>query len=78
MHLAEECDEVLQRAAEPIDRPCRDDIELAPRDAVEEAIEPGSLIATLRAADTVVDEFGDDAPPMAGDSLLEREALVVD
>jgi hypothetical protein len=78
MHLAEECNEVLQRAAEPIDRPCREDIELAPRDAAEEAIEPGSLIATLDAADTAVDEFGDDAPPMVGGSLLKCKALVVD
>jgi hypothetical protein len=36
------------------------------------------LITPLGSADTVVDELGDDAPLMAGGSLLKFEALVVD
>ena len=78
MHLAEERDEVLQRSAEPVDRPCRHYVEVASRDALEEAIEAGALIAALRAADAVVDKLGDDAPSMPGGSFVEREALVVD
>src|SRR5262249_1007855 len=78
MHLAEERDQVLQRSTEPVDRPGRNDIELAARHALGEAIEAGALSAPLRSADAAVDELGDNAPPMPDGSLLEREALVVD
>ena len=32
VQLAEEADEVLEAAAQPVDRPCRDEVDVAPRD----------------------------------------------
>jgi hypothetical protein len=65
VHLAEEANEILRRPVKAIDRPCCDDVELAARNALQQLIEPWPAVATLGAADPLVDVLGDDAPAVS-------------
>ena len=49
MKLAEQAEQVLERAAEAVDRPCGDHVDLAARDRLEQPVEPRALLASLRA-----------------------------
>jgi len=60
--FGEKADEVLQRAPKPIDRPCRDNVNLAGRCRFQKPIEAGALFSTLGAADPLILELLDDPP----------------
>jgi hypothetical protein len=52
--LTEKVQQVDQRPAQAIDGPCRDHIDVAPSDGLEQAIEARPLVAALGAGDTGV------------------------
>ena len=60
--LAEEHDQILQRAAEPIDGPCGHLIELAPGHSPEQAIVSWPAVAPLVPLTPRVNELGDNLP----------------
>ena len=47
VQLAQERDEILKAAAEPVDAPCRDDIKLVPQNGMAQATSPGRLSRPL-------------------------------
>src|SRR5215831_13103034 len=71
MQLREEADEILQTAAEPIDAPGHDDIELATGSVAVEAVKGGPAVAALRPGDTVVGVDLNHLMPHAGRGLGE-------
>jgi hypothetical protein len=76
VQLGQEGDKVLQAAAETIDRPSHDHVELSPRCSPAERIERWALIAALGAADAVIlVDLDDLAAHAAGD--LAKLALLV-
>ena len=50
--------QILQAAAQPIDGPCRDHIDLLPGNRLEQLVEPGAAITALGTADALVFEHG--------------------
>src|SRR5215472_15631817 len=54
MNLGQEGNKVLQRAAEPIDRPGHDDIDFPARRGLMQRVESGPLIPPFAAADPVI------------------------
>jgi hypothetical protein len=54
VNLAQEGDEILQRASQPIDAPGHYDVKPAAGRIPTQAVEGGTLVATLGAADAVV------------------------
>jgi hypothetical protein len=54
VNLAQEGDEILQRAPKPIDAPGHDDVKPTASRIPTQAVEGGALVATLGAADAVV------------------------
>jgi len=70
--LAEEVQQVDQGAAQAIDRPGRDHVDVAPGNGLQQPIEARALVAALGAGDTGVLEKLDEAPVMALRSALLR------
>ena len=60
--LVEEGDEVLERAAQAVNRPCGDDVEFLPRHASKQQVEAGTLIAPFGSADALIAEGRDNGP----------------
>src|SRR4029453_10002196 len=54
MQFRQEGDQVLQAAAEPIDRPDHDHVEIPARCSAAQRVEGRALVATFGAADTVI------------------------
>ena len=63
VEVVEEGHEVLQAAAQPIDRPRGDHVELPVNDSEAQLIECGPTLSTFRTADPLVDEPFDNLPP---------------
>ncbi len=61
-------------AAQPIDRPGHDDIELAPAGVLVHGVKAGALVAALRAANALVTVHRDDLMPRACRRSLLRIA----
>jgi hypothetical protein len=79
VEFAEKADQILQRSAEPVDRPRGDDIDPAAHDLFEEPIELRPFVAAFGAADAFVAELVcDDPSPATTYRLGECLALVVD
>jgi hypothetical protein len=76
MEFAEKVQQVDQGAAQAIDRPGRDHVDVAAGDGLQQAIEAGALVAALGAGDTGVLEKLDHAPTMARGDLLEFTSLI--
>jgi hypothetical protein len=62
IQFCEKADEVLQRAPEPINRPCRDNVDLAGGCRLEQSVEARALFSTLGAADPLVIELCGNPP----------------
>jgi hypothetical protein len=60
--FGEKADEVLQAAPKPINRPCRDHVDLAGSGRPQQPIEAGALLSTLGAADPLILELLDNPP----------------
>ena len=67
----------MQAAAEPVDRPRGDEIELPRGSSFHQGFQTGTLVSALRAADLVA-EHRDDLPAAALRDRLELALLVVD
>src|SRR6516165_1121312 len=78
IQLAQGPDQILQAAPEPVDRPCCDDVDLAPRRRLQQPVEARSLVPPLRAAHAVIDELLDDTPATGLAYRSQRFPLVVD
>src|SRR5262249_12583605 len=78
MDLAEECHEMLQRAAKAIDAPSHDHVELAPGCGLEHAVEGGPLVAAPGTADAVVAVLLHYLPASALGHGQQLAALVLD
>src|SRR5579863_6895527 len=76
--LAEKTDQVLERAAQAIDRPCCDHVDLAPGNGFHQVIESGPLLSAVGAGNPLVREFLDDFPAMLLGNGLELATLVLD
>ncbi len=50
----QETDEILQRTAKPINRPCHDDVELTTSGILAQPVKVRALVTVLRAANAVV------------------------
>jgi hypothetical protein len=74
--FAQEVQQVDQGAAEAIDRPCRDHVDVAAGDGLQQAIEARALVAALGAGDTGVLEKLDHAPAVACGDLFEFTSLI--
>jgi hypothetical protein len=57
VQLAQEAHEVLEAAAQAVDTPGHDHIELTARSSPAQRIERRSLVAALGAADAVVEQY---------------------
>jgi hypothetical protein len=62
LELAEEGDEVLQAAAEPVNRPSRDYVELSAHDRFVQSVKPWPVAAPLGAGYSSVNILGRYAP----------------
>jgi hypothetical protein len=72
-------DEILQRSAQPVDRPRGNNIDLAAHDLFQKPIELWPFVAAFGAADAFIGEFVDDDPSLSTTNCLsESLALVVD
>src|SRR5579883_25076 len=78
VQLAEEADEILQRAAEAIDGPGGDQVDFPTRDRLTQLSEAGPLLLPLRAADPAVGERRDHLPSMPCCNGLELAPLILD
>jgi hypothetical protein len=76
--LVEEGDEVLERAAQAVCGPRRDDVELLARNASMHLVEARALITPLRAADALVGEGRNNSPAESVGYGLEVPKLVLD
>jgi hypothetical protein len=65
LEFVQEADEILQAAAEAIDGPCCDHVDLARRGVVEQSIEARTLVAAVGARDAGVLVDADDLPARA-------------
>jgi hypothetical protein len=72
VQFAEEVEQVDQRAAQAVDRPCCDHVDVAAGDGLQQAIEPGRLSRPLAPGDTGVFEKVDHAPVIALRAALLR------
>jgi hypothetical protein len=77
VHLAKEADEILKRTAQSVYRPGSHDVELVAHDRLMEPIEGWAFVTPVGAADPVIDEFSDDAPPSTLDSGRQLAPLVL-
>src|SRR5262245_26032984 len=77
VNFREERDEVLQRAAEAVDAPCHDDVELPLSSIAEQAVELGSAAPTLGTTDAAVLVDADDLVAHAGRDLEQLARLVL-
>src|SRR5262245_29444873 len=75
VQLREKADEVLQAAAEPIDRPGHHDIEPAARSVAMQLVESRPAVAALGPADAVIGINLNDLMPHAGRGLGELAFL---
>jgi hypothetical protein len=75
--VAEEGDQVLEAAAQTIDRSRGDQVALVAHDGLAQLIEGRTLIAVLGPAHALVDELADDVPAGAGGYRAELGQLVV-
>jgi hypothetical protein len=78
LQLVKESRQMSEAAAEPIDRPGGDHIELALGGITPQPIECGALIAPLGAADAMVDIFADNLPSALLSDAGEVLALILD
>ena len=79
VEFAKKANEILQRSAEPVDRPRGNEVDLAAHDLFQKPIELRSLVAAFGTADAFIREFvGDDPPLPTTDRFSESVALVVD
>ena len=78
IQFAEKPDEILQRAAETVDRPGRDDVDLAGDCRLQQAIEFRSLVAPLGAADAAIGKHVDDVPSLGLARRAQHLLLIVD
>jgi len=76
MQLRQEGDQVLQAAAEPIDRPGHDHVEFPPGGSAAQRVEGGALIATFGAADAVILVDLDDIAAHAAGDLAQLAFLI--
>jgi hypothetical protein len=76
VEFTEEVQQVDQGAAQAIDRPCRDHVDVAAGNGLEQAIEARALVAALGAGDTGVLEKLDHAPAVARGDRFQFTALV--
>jgi hypothetical protein len=76
MELAEEVQQVDQRAAQAIDRPGRDHVDVAAGDGLQQAIEARPLVASLGAGDPGILEKLNQAPAVARGDLFDLTSLV--
>jgi hypothetical protein len=73
VEFTKKADQILQRSAEPVDRPCGNDVNLATHDFFQKPIELRPLITAFGAADAFVREFvGDDPSLPTTNRLSER------
>jgi hypothetical protein len=77
LQIGQEAHQVLHAAAEPIDRPGGNHVDLACRGVLEQPIETGPLVAALGAADAGVLIDADDLPAGPGCNSLQLVALVL-
>ena len=77
LKLGEQLDQMLQAAAETVDRPRGDEIELPRGSSSHQGFQTWALVSALRAADLVA-ERRDDLPAAALRDRLELALLVVD
>ena len=78
VQFSKERHEILQRAAETINRPCGYEIELFAGNPLEQGIETRPLVPPLRAADAGILENVSDGPTVALCDLLKLALLVGD
>jgi hypothetical protein len=76
MQLGQEADQILQAAAEPVDRPRHDHVELALCCIPAESIEPRALVPALGAADTMILVDLADVPAHAAGDFGQLALLV--
>jgi hypothetical protein len=78
VQLAKEPNQLLQRSAEAINRPSRDEIEFAPGNALTHTIVARPLVAPLSAADSGIDKGSDEIPIVPLGDGLKFTLLVLD
>src|ERR1700730_16688185 len=79
VELAEKADQILQRSAQPVDRPSGNNVDFAAHDLFQKPIELRPFIATFGAADAFIGKFVGDDPSLSTTNCLgESLALVVD
>jgi hypothetical protein len=76
LEISQEANEMLQAAAQPIDRPCRDHVYLAGSGVSDQPIEAGTLLSALGAGDAGVLVNTDDLPAGTGGNSLKLSPLV--
>ena len=77
LEIAEEPHQVLEGAAEAINGPGRDQVELSAGYPTQEGIKLRPLVPALCSANPLVNELGDDAPSMPFCNLAKLADLVV-
>src|SRR3981081_4859716 len=77
MQVLQDTQEIDERAAEPVNRPGGDHIELLGVDGLQHCIETRPLVSALRTADACVLVDLDDLPARALGDALQLAALVV-
>jgi hypothetical protein len=77
LELVQEGDEILQTAAETIDRPGHDDVEPPTNKVAAEAIKLGPLVPPLEPTDSIIGIDFDDLMPKALGGGPELEELVL-
>ena len=70
--------QILQAAAQPIDGPCRDHVDLFPGNRLEQFVEARAAITALGTADALVFEHGHHLPAVALGDGLQLAFLVLD
>src|SRR5262249_40612366 len=76
VHLPQEGDEVLQRPAQPVNRPRRHKVELSSSYSFAERVEGRPLVSALGPTDTLVGEDLDGLPAMTQGDCLKLTPLI--
>src|SRR5260370_31472032 len=77
LQFVQEPDQMLKAAAEPVDRPDRDHVDLARRRVPHQPIKAGTLVAALRATDAGVLVELDHLPARPRGDRFQLTALVL-
>ena len=72
VEFAKKANEILQRSAEPVDRPRGNEVDLAAHDLFQKPIEVRPFVANLGAADAFIGKFTGDDPSLSTTNRLDE------